>query len=117
MRQTMHHTRRSCGADDRGSSVHATADGRTCRLSMPRFVVQFPTAFLGKCSAGVNVKGGQTVPGSYLTPSGGTGDWLGGRRTLPTASERATRSPRRARRGKRKAERGSALLFIIWLKG
>jgi len=34
----------------------------------------------------VNVKGGQTVPGSYLTPSGGTGGGLGGRRTVPTAS-------------------------------
>ena len=36
-------------------------------------------------------KGGQTVPRSYLTPSGGTGGGLGGRRTVPTASGRATR--------------------------
>ena len=58
-----------------------------------------PTAFLGKCSAGVNVKrGGQTVPGSYLTPSGATGDGLGGRRTVPTASGRATRNPRCGKR-------------------
>ena len=55
------------------------------------------SAFLGKFSAGVNVKGAQTVPGSYLTPSGGTGDGLGGRRTVPTASGRAMRSPRRGK--------------------
>ena len=43
-------------------------------------------AFPGIKSAGGNVKGLQTVPGSHLTPSGGTEDGLGGRRTVPTAS-------------------------------
>ena len=40
----------------------------------------------------VIVKGAQMVPGtSYLTPPGGTEDGLlGGRRTIPTASGRAT---------------------------
>ena len=42
-------------------------------------------------SAGVNGKGAQTVPWSYLTPSGvtGGGGGLGGRRKVPTASGRA----------------------------
>ena len=43
-------------------------------------------AFPGIKSAGGNVKDVSTVPGSYLTPSGGTGDGLSGRRTVPTAS-------------------------------
>ena len=46
-------------------------------------------------SAGGNVKGHQTEPGSYLTPSGGTGDGLGGRRTVPTASGARRDDPRR----------------------
>ena len=65
-------------------------------------------AFPGIKSAGGNVKGCQTVPGSYLTPSGGTGDGLGGRRTVPTASGRATRNPRRGK-GVNKLLTGSAI--------
>ena len=38
-------------------------------------------------------EGGSDGRGSYLTPSGGTGDGLGGRRTVPMASGRAMRSP------------------------
>ena len=51
-------------------------------------------AFPGIKSAGGNVKDVPTVPGSYLTPSGGTGDGLGGRRTVPTASGARRDDPR-----------------------
>ena len=53
--------------------------------------------FPGIKSAGGNVKGLQTVPGSHLTPSGGTGDGLGGRRTVPTASGARRASSRRGK--------------------
>ena len=57
-------------------------------------------AFPGIKSAGGNVKEVPTVPGSYLTPSGGTGDGLGGRRTVPTASGARRDDPRHGKRVK-----------------
>ena len=46
----------------------------------------------GNCEAG---SAGVPAPeGSYLTPSGGTGDGLGGRRTVPTASGARRNDPR-----------------------
>ena len=38
------------------------------------------------------------MPGSYLTPSGGTGDGLGARRTVPTASGARRDDPRHGKR-------------------
>ena len=79
-------------------------------------------AFPGIKSAGGNVKGCQTVPGSYLTPSGGTGDGLGGRRTVPTASGRATRNPRGRKGVKTRTSRYGRALYahytcteFVWL--
>ena len=67
-------------------------------------------AFPGIKSAGGNVKDVPTVPGSYLTPSGGTGDGLGGRRTVPTASGARRAS---SRGGKGVKVRG-ALVALEW---
>ena len=56
-------------------------------------------AFPGIKSAGGNVKDVPTVPGSYFTPSGGTGDGLGARRTVPTASGARRDDPRVGSKG------------------
>ena len=87
------------GADEKGRIARTAFCGRDAP----------GLAFPGIKSAGGNVKDVPTVPGSYLTPSGGTGDGLGGRRTVPTASGARRDDPRRRKRVKavkyRKASR------------
>ena len=81
------------GADEKGRIARtAFWQGKTKSVTVAFFTVIK--------SAGENVKDVPTVPGSYLTPSGGTGDGLGGRRTLPTASGARRDDPRGRKRVK-----------------
>ena len=67
-------------------------------------------AFPGINSAGGNVKDVPTVPGSYFTPSGGTGDGLGGHRTVPTASGARRDDPRDGGKGLKSARARDEIL-------
>ena len=77
-----------------GFADGADEKGRIARTAFWRPRRARALAFPGIKSAGGNVKDVPTVPGSYLTPSRGTKDGLGARRTVPTASGARRDDPR-----------------------